>query len=77
MWSKNIFKEGGRFEARISAYFIGFKVRKVRFFAGQIGHVFAGLNCIFDSDFFVSRWSKNTFKEGARLEPRIPAYFID
>ena len=73
-WSKNIFKEEGRFEARIPAYFDRFKVRKFRFFAGQCGHVFAGLNRISDYS-SVSRWSKNIFKEEGRLEARIPAYF--
>ena len=75
---KNIFNEGGRLETRIPAYFDQFKVRKFPFFAGQSGRVFAGSNRISDSFFFVSRWSKNIFKEEeeeGRFETRIPAYF--
>ena len=53
MWSKNIFKEEGRFEARISECFDRFKVRKFRVFAGLSGHVFGGLNRIFNPIFRV------------------------
>ena len=52
-WSKNIFKEEGRFRGKDSCVRNRFKVRKFPLFVGQCGHVFAGLNCIFDSIFRV------------------------
>ena len=69
MWSKNIFKEGGRFEARIPAYFERFVVRKIPpFFAGQSGRVLPLVSLAFLTRFFVSRWSKNIFKEGVEKD---------